>query len=115
MTQTIFVTGIGTGVGETIVSAILTEALQADYWKPVQTGYKNGTDSEWIKSVLSNNQSTIYPEAYKLKLPASPHIAAQNEGIEISSQKIIAACSGYQVPGKRLIIEGARRFTCSAE
>jgi len=79
----IIITGIGTGVGKTLVSAIIAEALQADYWKPVQAGYENGTDSEWIKKVISNTKSKIHPETYKLKLAASPHIAAREEGVRI--------------------------------
>ena len=78
----IFITGIGTGVGKTVVSAILAEALGAAYWKPVQTGYADGADSEWVRSVLSA-PATIHPEAYKLKLAASPHIAAVEEGVRI--------------------------------
>ncbi|HEX4372434.1 MAG TPA: AAA family ATPase, partial [Puia sp.] len=81
--QPIIITGIGTGIGKTLVSAIITEALQADYWKPVQAGYENGTDSEWIKEVISNSKSKIHPETYKLKLAASPHIAAREEGVRI--------------------------------
>ena len=107
MVQAIFVTGIGTGIGKTVVSAILAEALQADYWKPVQAGYEDGTDSEWIRSVISNNRSKIYPEVYRLRLPASPHLAAKEEGRTISLEKIFAAYSQYVVPGRRLIIEGA--------
>ena len=57
MVQTIFITGIGTGIGKTLVSAIVAEALQADYWKPIQAGYDDGTDSEWMTSILSNNKS----------------------------------------------------------
>ncbi len=67
MQQPIFITGIGTDVGKTIVSAILVEALQADYWKPVQAGFDEGTDSEFIRSVISNNKTIIHPETYKLK------------------------------------------------
>jgi dethiobiotin synthetase len=79
----IIITGIGTGVGKTLVSAIIAEALQADYWKPVQAGYEDGTDSEWIKNIISNSKSKIHPETYKLKLAASPHIAAREEGLRI--------------------------------
>ncbi len=57
MQQTIFITGIGTDVGKTIVSAILVEALQADYWKPIQAGFDEGTDSEFIRSVISDNKN----------------------------------------------------------
>lgn len=84
----IFITGIGTGVGKTVVSAIITEALGATYWKPIQAGYDNGTDTEWVSSVISH--SAIRPEVYKLKLAASPHIAAAEEGIRIDMQVIKA-------------------------
>ena len=102
----IFITGIGTGVGKTVVSAIITEALQADYWKPIQAGFEEGTDANEIKSLLTNNNSVIHPEVYKFKMPASPHIAAREEGIEIDMNKIL-----QQQPtinqDKHLIIEGA--------
>jgi dethiobiotin synthetase len=106
MVQTIFITGIGTGIGKTVVSAIIAEALQADYWKPIQAGYDEGTDSEWMTSILSNNRSKVYPEVYRLKLPASPHLAAKEEGRIISSEKIFSAYAQHLVPGRRLIIEG---------
>lgn len=100
----IFVSGTGTGIGKTFVSAILTEALRADYWKPVQAGYATITDSDWVKSAITNNRSVVHPEAYKLKLAASPHIGARQENIEISLQKIVD-----QLPSgdNDLIIEGA--------
>jgi dethiobiotin synthetase len=107
MVQTIFITGIGTGIGKTVVSAILAEALQADYWKPIQAGYDEGTDSEWVRSVLSNNKSKVYPEVYRFKLPASPHLAAKEEGRTISLEKIFSAFSQHVTPGRRLIMEGA--------
>ena len=90
MVQTLFVTGIGTGIGKTVVSAILAEALQADYWKPVQAGYEDGTDSEWVRSVLDNSRSKVYPEVYRFKMPASPHIAAREENRTISLEKIFS-------------------------
>src|SRR6478735_10501562 len=90
MLNTIFVTGIGTDVGKTIAAAILVEALEANYWKPVQAGYDRETDSEFIQSVISNKKTIIQPETYKLKLPASPHIAARQEGIKISLDEIYA-------------------------
>jgi len=85
----IFITGIGTGIGKTVVSAIVTEALQADYWKPIQAGFEEGTDSELVKSLISNTKTTIHPELYKLKMPASPHIAARAEGIDINLNEIV--------------------------
>ena len=81
--QPIFITGIGTGVGKTLVAAIVTEALYGDYWKPVQAGSLPSTDSEWIRNVLGNESSFVYPEKYLLKMAASPHIAAREEGVKI--------------------------------
>jgi dethiobiotin synthetase len=107
MVQTIFITGTGTGIGKTVVSAILAEALQADYWKPIQAGYDEGTDTDWVRSVLSNNKSRVYPEVYRFKLPASPHLAAREEGRTISLEKIFSAFSQHVAPGRRLIMEGA--------
>ena len=100
----IFVTGTGTDIGKTYVSAILTEALHADYWKPVQAGYEGTTDSEWVRSMLSNPDSIVHPELYKLKLAASPHLAAAEEGIEINIQTIAKHAPASNRP---LIIEGA--------
>jgi dethiobiotin synthetase len=109
--QPIFITGIGTGIGKTLVAAIVAEALQADYWKPVQAGVGEGTDSHLMKSVLSNASSVVHPELYKLKLAASPHIAAREEAVVISIaaiknkfETINNAASGGNAP---LIIEGA--------
>ncbi|WP_127124444.1 dethiobiotin synthase [Pseudoflavitalea rhizosphaerae] len=100
----IFVTGIGTGVGKTLVSAILTRALEADYWKPVQAGFDDGTDSEFIQQAVEGTSSVIHPETYRLQMPASPHIAARKEGINISIEKI---CASIPVINRNLIIEGA--------
>jgi len=107
MVQTLFVTGIGTGIGKTVVSAIIAEALQADYWKPIQAGYEDGTDSEWVRSVLDNSRSKVYPEVYRFKMPASPHIAARQENRTISLEKIFSTFSQLVAPGRRLVMEGA--------
>lgn len=98
----IFVTGIGTGVGKTIVAAILTEALQADYWKPVQCGSLDKSDSIIVQSLISNNVSTIHPEAYRFKTAASPHYAAQQEEAKIDLNRL-------RLPNtnRPLVIEGA--------
>jgi dethiobiotin synthetase len=109
MQRPLFITGIGTDVGKTLISAILTEALQADYWKPVQAGFEQGTDAAWVKQMLSNKASVVHQELYKLKTPASPHIAARMDGIEIDGNLIKEkALSLMQTaPHKQLIIEGA--------
>jgi dethiobiotin synthetase len=106
MPQTIFITGIGTDIGKTVVSAIVTEALGASYWKPVQAGYADGTDSELVRSLLTNSNSQVHPEVYKLKLAASPHLAAQKEGIEISLEKIFTAYTQLVSKESSLIVEG---------
>jgi len=100
----IFITGTGTDVGKTLISAIIVEALKADYWKPVQAGFSGGTDSLFIKSVVSNKGTVVHPERFLLKMPASPHIAAPEEKIEITIKEIIE-----HVPATKnqLIIEGA--------
>jgi dethiobiotin synthetase len=97
----IFITGIGTDVGKTVAAAVVTEALGAVYWKPVQAGFDQGTDTEWVAARISGNRPAR--EVYKLRLPASPHIAARAEGAVISLEKIRAA-----MPQERpLVIEGA--------
>ncbi len=108
MRPVFFITGIGTGVGKTLVSAILTEALDADYWKPIQAGYTEGTDALQVSQMLSFPGKKIQQEVYKLSLPASPHIAAREEGITISLELIKASFDRLCLDSNRpLIIEGA--------
>ena len=83
MNRPIFITGIGTEIGKTVVSAIVTEALQADYWKPVQAGFETGTDAQRVQQLVTNTATIIHPEIYCLQMPASPHIAARAEQIMI--------------------------------
>src|SRR4051812_10733402 len=104
MRHNIFITGIGTGVGKTMISAIVAKSLEADYWKPVQAGYEAGTDSEWVAQKLAGSGLIIHPEVYRLKMAASPHIAAANEGVSISIKKI---CEKVPNINRTLIIEGA--------
>ncbi|RXM45179.1 dethiobiotin synthase [Flavobacterium sp. YO64] len=98
----IFVTGISTDVGKTIASSIIVEALEADYWKPVQAGDLDNSDSHKIKTRISNNKSQIFENSYKLNTPASPHLAAEIDGITIDLKQI-------QEPktNNHLVIEGA--------
>lgn len=103
----IFITGIGTDVGKTLVSAILTEALEANYWKPIQAGFDQGTDAAYVKSLLSNSSSRILPELYTLRLPASPHIAAREENLQVRKEKIVEAYHIMAEEKKYMIIEGA--------
>lgn len=98
----LFITGIGTDVGKTIVSAIITEALEADYWKPIQAGDLSLSDTDKVKSQVSNSKSQFYPNSYALNTPASPHLAAEIDEITIDLEKI-------QEPetNNHLVIEGA--------
>lgn len=84
----IAVAGIGTGIGKTVVSAILTEALQADYWKPVQAGNLDYTDTDFVREHIGNAVSRFHPEAYRLEAPMSPHAAAALEGIDIRLDRL---------------------------
>jgi dethiobiotin synthetase len=90
-----FITGIGTDVGKTIASAIVAEALKADYWKPIQAGDLNNSDSHFLQSKICNLQS-------KINTPCSPHFAAQIDGITIDLAKIIEPETN-----NNLVIEGA--------
>ena len=103
----LFITGIGTDVGKTVASAIVTQALEADYWKPVQAGDEGGTDSVQVQKLISNKTSKVHPEVYKLNLPASPHIAARAENKRIDVDTILSAYQEIQSPSKKLVIEGA--------
>ncbi len=98
----LFVTGIGTEIGKTIVSTALVEKLQADYWKPVQSGDLENSDSLKVKNLVSNPRSFIFPESYKLTQPFSPHKSAAIDGITIEREKIKPP-----VTDNTLIIEGA--------
>lgn len=95
-------TGIGTDVGKTVVAAIITEALQADYWKPVQSGNVDFSDTDRVKELVSNTQSYFHPETYRFQLPASPHQAAAAENIVINP-------ANFHLPETQnhLVIEGA--------
>ncbi|MCR5861285.1 dethiobiotin synthase [Flavobacterium sp. J372] len=98
----IFVTGIGTDVGKTVASAIITEALEADYWKPVQAGDLENSDSHKIERYISNRQTIIHPSAYKLMTPASPHLSAMLDNIIIDINKITEPETD-----NHLVVEGA--------
>ncbi|MFV8344706.1 dethiobiotin synthase [Flavobacterium sp. ZB4P13] len=97
-----FITGIGTDIGKTIVSAILVEALKADYWKPVQSGDLHQTDTMKVQGLISNSTSHFFPEAYRLTEPMSPHAAAAIDGVTINLDSIIVPPTN-----NNLIIEGA--------
>jgi dethiobiotin synthetase len=96
------VTGTGTGVGKTVFSAALAGALGANYWKPVQSGLEGETDSEAVRRLSGLPKERIISEAYRLALPASPHIAAACDGVEIDAGRLTIPKSASP-----LVIEGA--------
>ncbi|MEX0315979.1 MAG: dethiobiotin synthase [Allomuricauda sp.] len=98
----IFVTGISTEVGKTIASAIVVEALEADYWKPVQAGDLDNSDSHKVQDLISNDKTVIYENSYALNTPMSPHAAAEIDGITIELDKIIPPQTE-----NHLVVEGA--------
>ncbi len=105
----LFITGTGTGVGKTIVSIIVSNALKADYWKPIQAGNVDGRDSE-IVTQLSDAKQKCHQEVYNLSTPASPHIAARNENKHIDIDLIrehYFAIKKSQPDESYLVIEGA--------
>ena len=98
----LFITGISTDVGKTIASAIITEALEADYWKPIQAGDLDNSDSHKIQNYISNDKSVIHENSYKLNTPASPHFAAEKDGITIDLKIIIEPKTK-----NHMVVEGA--------
>ena len=98
----LFITGIGTDVGKTIASAIITESLEADYWKPIQAGDLATSDSHKIKAYLSNEKTVVHSNSYALNTPASPHLAAELDNVVIDINKITEPQTE-----NHLVIEGA--------
>ena len=98
----LFVTGIGTDVGKTLISAVIVEKLKADYWKPIQAGDLDNTDSMKINRWVENSTSAIHQESYRLTSPISPHAAAERDHLNIDLNNIIIP----ETQGD-LVIEGA--------
>lgn len=98
----IFITGIGTEVGKTFCSAIVVEALKADYWKPVQAGELDQLDADWVKQAISNKTSQFHPAQFLLTQPMSPHAAAAIDGIELNPLDFT-----LPLTNNTLVIEGA--------
>lgn len=96
------VSGTDTGIGKTVFSAALTHALKACYWKPVQSGLDEETDSEVVARLGGAYRASILPEAYRLKMPASPHLSARLENVTIDPERLIPP----ETDGP-LVIEGA--------
>ncbi len=98
----IFITGISTEVGKTVASAIVTEALEADYWKPVQAGELDNCDTRKVENFISNSKSIFHPNSYALHTPMSPHAAANIDNVSIELKQIKEPKTK-----NHLVIEGA--------
>ena len=100
--KTYFITGISTEVGKTIAAAIVTEALEADYWKPIQSGDLDKSDTHKVQKLVSNTTSVFHKNSYALQTPISPHASAAIDGIQIDLQKTVVPKTA-----NHLVIEGA--------
>jgi len=98
-------TGTDTDVGKTVLAAALIAALDGCYWKPVQCGLVGETDAEIVRRLAGARDSQIIPEVYRLTTPASPHLAAERDGVEIDVDRLAALPDAGGV--RPLIIEGA--------
>ena len=98
----VIVTGTDTGIGKTVFAAALTGALDGYYWKPIQAGIDPEGDKETAARLSGLPPERILPEAYRLTLPASPHLSARVEGVDILQERLALP----DTPGP-LIIEGA--------
>jgi dethiobiotin synthase len=99
-----FVTGTDTGVGKTVLSALLVAALDAVYWKPVQTGVTEGTDRESVRSWAELPEERLLPERFRFDPPVSPHLAAREAGVRISLEAFEFPAA---IAGRPWIVEGA--------
>lgn len=103
-----FISGIDTNVGKTLVSTVLVEALKADYWKPIQSGDLDNSDTQKVRNLVSNSSTKFYESTYAFKTPASPHYAAKidNQLIDLynftknnsSNNLIVEGAGGLMVP-----------------
>jgi len=100
----IFISGTDTGIGKTLISAILVAGLGGSYWKPIQSGLEEMTDTEWVQKKTGLPDSHFHPETYRLRLPISPHASAAHEGVRIELE-------AFQIPdiidSGHLVVEGA--------
>lgn len=103
MIQRIVVTGTDTGIGKTLFCAGLAELLGANYWKPIQAGLEGETDTELVARLGSLPADRIVRELYRLRTPASPHYAAEMDGIRIDPDSLDVPDTGQ----RPLVIEGA--------
>jgi len=102
MSKAYIVTGTDTGIGKTTVAAMLVLALDAVYWKPIQSGTEEGTDRQRVQALTQLPDDRLLPERYVLSQPLSPHRAAELDGIEIKAKALVLPAFD-----RTLVIEGA--------
>lgn len=102
MSLRLVVTGTDTGIGKTVFAAALTDALDAHYWKPIQSGLQDETDSEVVQRLGRIPAERILPEAWRLSTPASPHLSAAIDGVTINHRTLTLPDTATP-----LVIEGA--------
>lgn len=107
MPSRFFITGTDTGVGKTVVSALLCAALDAVYWKPIQTGAREGTDRNTVMKLAQIPPTRTIPEVYTFAPPVSPHLAARLASVRIELRQIRVPDIIRANKGESLIIEGA--------
>jgi dethiobiotin synthetase len=104
MPEKLFITGTDTGVGKTVVSAILMAGLNGYYWKPIQSGLEEMSDTQWVQENTGLPGTHFFKETYRLTQPLSPHAAALQDGVRIE-------LDAFKIPTPpepgHLIIEGA--------
>ena len=104
MPSRFFITGTDTGIGKTVISAMLCAALDAIYWKPIQTGTREGSDRITVMRLADLAKNRTLPEVYRFSPPVSPHLAAQRVGMRIDLRKIAMPKIAVE---ENLIAEGA--------
>ena len=104
MPERFFITGTDTGIGKTVVSALLCATLDAYYWKPIQTGSREGIDRRTVERMGELSRAKLLPEAYRFSPPVSPHLAAEKAGVTIELSRIRMPEIGAK---ENLIVEGA--------
>ncbi len=95
--MSVIIAGIHTGIGKTVCSAVICQALGYDYWKPVQAGELDNTDSIFIGRNVSNTHCIVHAERYRLTIPASPHYAAAMDGVEIKPGDFVLPKTNNQI------------------
>jgi dethiobiotin synthetase len=102
-----FITGTDTGIGKTSLSALLVAALDANYWKPIQTGSIEGTDRETVRRLAEVGEARVRSDAYVFEPPVSPHLAAREAGVRIRLDKLEWPPMDTHEAARRWIVEGA--------